>query len=164
MCPLGQTILLWRHHRKLTQLDLAVRTGLSRPNLSAIEQGSRDVTVQTLRRIAEALGVRPGQLVDGEGPEPVYTVNTSDRQAMDRIARLAAGQRQRASAQEKKTALALSFLMKSKTRWKGLKRTGRGTARAESQMLQRLKSELGAETLAHLIRRVDKVLGGGSEI
>ncbi|MCG3177188.1 MAG: hypothetical protein MOGMAGMI_02156 [Candidatus Omnitrophica bacterium] len=160
MRPLGRTLLLWRNERKLTQAKLAALTGISRPNLSAIEQGSRDVTVRTLRRLAQALGVRPGQLVDGEGPEPTYTIDTSDRQAMDRVARLAAGERLSASAQEKKTALALSSLMKSKTGWKGLKRIRRGTARSESEMLRRLKSELGPETLAHLIRRVDKVLGG----
>lgn len=161
MRPLGQTLLLWRTHRKLTQADVAAKCGVSRPNLSAIEQGARDVTVQTLRRIAQALDVSPGQLVDGVGPEPRYAADRTDRHAIDRIARLAAGERIPASAEEKKTALALSSIMKTKTGWRGIKRSGRRTARSEERMLQQLKSELGPETLSHLIRRIDKVLSGG---
>ncbi len=160
MRPIGQTIYLWRLHGRLTQVRLAQISGVSRPNLSAIEQGARDLTVQTLRRLAEALGIDAGTLVNGVGPKPTYAPINTDRHSLDRVARLAAGQRLRASTKERKVALALAFVMKSKTGWAGIKRTGRRTARSENETLTRLKAELGAELLAHLVRRIEKHLGG----
>lgn len=161
MRPLGQTIYLWRIHRKATQAQLAEKAGVSRPNLSAIEQGGRDVTVQTLRRIAEALGVSAGTLVDGAGPSPEHTSLGSDRHSIDRIARMASGERiQSASPQERKLARALASLLKSKTGWKGVRRFARRTVRDEKETESRLKAELGQELFRHLLARVEKNLAG----
>lgn len=158
MQPIGQTIQRWRNHRGLTQEALAGAAGVSRPNLSAIEQGARDLTVQTLRRLAGGLGVAPGALVDGVGPKPKYAPVNTDRHSIDRVTRLAAGQKVRAVGRERKLALALAFVMKSKTGgWSGTRKKRR-TARAESETFLRLKSELGAGLLNHLIRRVEKHL------
>ena len=66
--PFGETVLIWRLARRMTQDALARAAHVSRPNLSAIERGDRDVTLRTLRALAVALGVRPGVLVDGEAP------------------------------------------------------------------------------------------------
>ena len=68
MNPFGQTVHLWRMHWDLTQDELARRSGMSRPNLSAVEQGKREVTLSTLRALAVALDVTPGILADGIGP------------------------------------------------------------------------------------------------
>jgi transcriptional regulator with XRE-family HTH domain len=69
MLPFHQTVWSWRLHRGLTQATLASHAGITRPNLSAIEQGRREVSLKTLRALAGALGVRPGLLVDGIPPE-----------------------------------------------------------------------------------------------
>lgn len=69
MLPFGRTVLAWRLARGLTQAELALRAGLPRPNLSAIEGGKRDVTLGTLRALALALDIRPGVLADGVPPE-----------------------------------------------------------------------------------------------
>jgi hypothetical protein len=41
---------------------------MSRPNLSAVERGDREVTLRTLRSLALALDIRPGLLADGVTP------------------------------------------------------------------------------------------------
>lgn len=83
--PFGQTLLLWRRHRGLTQQQLAAAAGLPRPNLSAIEQGRREVSLTTLRALAMALDVPAGALVDGLSPggrkPPPFS-----RAALERIA------------------------------------------------------------------------------
>lgn len=68
MLPFGETVLAWRLARGLTQAALANLARVSRPNLSAIERGQREVTLGTLRALAVALDVRPGVLVDGVSP------------------------------------------------------------------------------------------------
>lgn len=68
--PFGQTLFLWRLKRGLSQVDLAQRARIPRPNLSAIERGKREVTLSTLRALAMALDVRPGILADGVLPVP----------------------------------------------------------------------------------------------
>jgi len=50
--------------RKMTQAGLAARAGMAQANLSNIEKGKRDLTVSMLIRIAEALEVRPSELID----------------------------------------------------------------------------------------------------
>src|SRR3989338_2958480 len=66
--PFGQTLFLWRRHRRLPQQQLAAAARLPRPNLSAIEQGRREVSLTTLRALAIALNVPAGVLVDGLSP------------------------------------------------------------------------------------------------
>ena len=61
-------MFLWRRHRGLTQQQLADRAGMPRPNLCAIEQGRREVSLTTLRALAIALGTSAGDLVEGIGP------------------------------------------------------------------------------------------------
>lgn len=88
MWPFAETVLLWRLHRGFTQEDLAKASGISRPNLCAIENGAREVTLSTLRALASALGVTPGVLADGRSPygEPL----SLSRDEMERVARAAA--------------------------------------------------------------------------
>src|SRR5438067_13634691 len=114
MNPVGQTISFWRAKKGLTQAVVARRSGVSRPNLSAIEQGARDLTVQTLRRIAVTLGVTPGTLVDGIGLGANDSSQKLGRYSLDRIARMAAGQSLKATNAERRIARDLASVMKSK--------------------------------------------------
>ncbi|MDO8378298.1 helix-turn-helix domain-containing protein [Phenylobacterium sp.] len=54
---------LWRQHRGLTQAALAAMADLSEGYLSQIETGKRDGTVESYKRIAEALGVTVDDLI-----------------------------------------------------------------------------------------------------
>ena len=84
--PFGQTVALWRSHRRLTQEALAQKAGIPRPNLSAIERGQREVTLGTLRAIALGLGIQPGILADGESPGSREQDPKLSRAALERIA------------------------------------------------------------------------------
>ena len=85
--PFGETVLLWRLHRKLTQRQLAREARVPQPNLSDIERGRREVSLKTVRALALALGVNPGALVDGLPPEQTPTLS---RPALERVAEAAA--------------------------------------------------------------------------
>ena len=48
----------------LTQEEVAQRSGVHATEISRMEAGKRDPQISTLRRLARALEVEPGQLVD----------------------------------------------------------------------------------------------------
>lgn len=100
--PFGQTVFLWRRHRGLTQQQLANRAGLPRPNLCAIEQGRREVSLTTLRALAIALGVPAGTLVEGVVP-PAHLLPAQrlSRSVVERIAHAAASGRTLADPAER---------------------------------------------------------------
>ena len=54
----------WREYRQLTQDQLAEASGLSKPFISQIESGARTGSVDTLERLAAALGVPIGALTE----------------------------------------------------------------------------------------------------
>jgi transcriptional regulator with XRE-family HTH domain len=55
-----------RAREGIRQVDLAERTGLSRPTIAALEKGSRRVTVADAIALCSALGVGVGALVHGD--------------------------------------------------------------------------------------------------
>ncbi len=86
MLTFGDTVLLWRSYRSLTQAQLAAAAGIPRPNLSDIEKGKRDVTLATIISIANAISVSPGTLVDRRAPGHEDRKETFTRASMERIA------------------------------------------------------------------------------
>lgn len=61
---LGDRVLLARRDLDINQDELARRVGISRPFVSDIERGkTTNVGVETVRALAEALGVRPAYLL-----------------------------------------------------------------------------------------------------
>lgn len=52
-----------RHGKKLTQEELAHRTGLSTRHIGAIERAEMSATITVLGQISKALGVEPAELV-----------------------------------------------------------------------------------------------------
>ncbi|MES2344250.1 MAG: helix-turn-helix transcriptional regulator [Pseudomonadota bacterium] len=56
-------VKVWRQHRGLTQAALAAMADLSEGYLSQIETGKRDGTVESFKRIAEALGLTVDDLI-----------------------------------------------------------------------------------------------------
>jgi DNA-binding XRE family transcriptional regulator len=55
-------VKVWREHRGLSQRALAARAGLNFTYLSQIETGARKGPVETMKKLAEALGVDLGDL------------------------------------------------------------------------------------------------------
>ncbi len=62
---LGARIAYLRKERKMSQLELAIESGVSKSYLSDLERGKRNPSSLTLRRIALALHVDPGKLLEG---------------------------------------------------------------------------------------------------
>jgi transcriptional regulator with XRE-family HTH domain len=58
----------WRERRLLTQAELAKRVGVSVGTVNRIERGANPPRLSTVRRLAEALGVDPDDLVVWDGP------------------------------------------------------------------------------------------------
>lgn len=86
MLPIGRAVYLWRAERRLTQEQLARATGISRPNLSDLERGKRELSLKSLRSLASALQVTPGTLVDGIPPLALRGPLRFSRQQLDQIA------------------------------------------------------------------------------
>ena len=106
MGPFSRTIFLWRLERRLTQEALARLAKISRPNLSAIERGKREVSLKTLRALALALQVRPGVLVEGIGPHELAGSGGLTRQSLERVAAgVAANQSVRGLSERRLAAL-----------------------------------------------------------
>lgn len=61
----GGNVRKLREGRKLSQEDLAEEADLHRTYIGGIERGERNVGVENVVRLAEALGVPPGRLFSG---------------------------------------------------------------------------------------------------
>ena len=59
----GQVIQKFREDRHKSQELVSGFAGIGRTHLSAIERGERKPTLETFFRIADALGVRPSELM-----------------------------------------------------------------------------------------------------
>jgi len=64
--PIGEQVRAWRGVRGLSQRALAERAGVGYVLVARLELGQTDPRLSTLRRLAEALNVTVGELVDGE--------------------------------------------------------------------------------------------------
>ena len=62
-------IRAWRKERGMTMVELALKAGMQQGHLSKLERGVMPYTQQSLERVAEALGVTPGALIDLAPPE-----------------------------------------------------------------------------------------------
>ena len=64
----GLRLKALRKEKGLSQEELAERSGLNRPYISGIEQGKRNVSLEVMEKLADALGVGIGELVDFNFP------------------------------------------------------------------------------------------------
>lgn len=63
---IGRRVREARTRLELTQAELAERLELEDATVRAIEAGRRGLSVESLLRMADALGMRPGEIVDPE--------------------------------------------------------------------------------------------------
>lgn len=64
----GENMRDARHRANLSQIGLAEVTGLDRAAISFLERADRAPDLSTLVRVAQALSVKPGDLLRGLGP------------------------------------------------------------------------------------------------
>ena len=72
---LGGAIRATRVEQGLTQEAFAIRAGIDRSYLGAVERGEFNVTVDTLARIADGLGVPAWELLRGGKREAITTAD-----------------------------------------------------------------------------------------
>ena len=65
----GRRIREARKASRVTQVELAARTGVAHSTLVRIERGQARPRIETVAKFAEALGVDPRWLAFGDGPE-----------------------------------------------------------------------------------------------
>lgn len=61
---IGKKIAALRKKQGMTQEDLAGAAEIDRSFLSEIENGHKNLSVETLKKIADALGIKPSKLLD----------------------------------------------------------------------------------------------------
>lgn len=66
----GRVIRRYREDVGLSQEALAAESGLHRTYISLVERGHRNISVDALAQIAEALGVYPSRLMADAEKEP----------------------------------------------------------------------------------------------
>ncbi len=152
MWPFGQTVLAWRLARGLTQEALARTARISRPNLSAIERGRREVTLGTLRSLALALGTRPGVLADGIPPgDAAAPLSRAD---LERVARVTAKDERLPDARLADLARRLREVAAARLEMAGGRTGGRRTSRRAARAWLLLKAGEAPATLSSLLERV----------
>jgi transcriptional regulator with XRE-family HTH domain len=62
----GMRLKQLRRERALSQRDLAASSGVSQDTIARLELGLRDAQPRSLRRLSEALGVEPRELMKGQ--------------------------------------------------------------------------------------------------
>lgn len=60
----GNRLKALRKEKGLSQEELALKSGLNRPYISGIEKGKRNVSLEVMEKLAEALGVGIGELIE----------------------------------------------------------------------------------------------------
>jgi HTH-type transcriptional regulator, competence development regulator len=60
----GERLRRIRKGRLLTQVELSEITGVAQDSISALELGKREAHPGTIRKLAEALGVEPTELIE----------------------------------------------------------------------------------------------------
>lgn len=83
--PVGELLRRWRGHRRLSQLELALESGISARHLSFVENGKSTPSRETILRLAEQLDLplrERNDLLLAAGYAPVYSEATLDSPEM----------------------------------------------------------------------------------
>lgn len=146
----------WRHFRGFTQQQLAERAQIARPNLIDLENGKRDCTLRTLERLAEALNISPGELLEAL-PKNARSLN---RHEMDALCRAIIHPESPLSPSLQVFKQSLEPLF-----YPLLRAVGKESTRTNSLRNKYPKNHaealLGRETVSRVIQRVNKLLNGG---
>ena len=86
--PIGALLREWRAARRLSQLDLALETGISTRHLSCVETGKARASRDTVSRLADALGMplrERNALLHAAGFAAMHPERSLTAPALDRV-------------------------------------------------------------------------------
>jgi len=153
---IGDKVGGWRRVRGLTQAALAARAGLTQAAVSGIENGGRDLSVRTLFRLAAALDLTPGALLDGEPPRASLT-----RHDIDAISRaVVTGERALPSA-SRRLADTCAAAMRPTLEACGSPGAGRARRGGEGALRAAIQ-RYGREQIDMILERVDRFAGAAA--
>lgn len=66
-CLFGQAVRVERLRQKLSQEELAHRSGISTAYMSHVERGTKTVSIETIAKVGRGLGVKSGTLLLNAG-------------------------------------------------------------------------------------------------
>lgn len=155
MPPFGDTLYVWRAARGVTQQALARASGLPRPALSALERGTLDPTLRTIRRVAGGLGIPPGWLVDGRLP-PGPSAWRSTRTSVERVVAALAGRPARLTPLEQRVVTLVRPVVRPRLAMLAGRAPGRGGVRRSRAAWVLAQGHLGDVALRTLVARLDK--------
>ena len=78
----GERLRELRRFRRCTLRTISARSGLSESFLSQVERGRSSASIESLRRVAEALGVSMADLFEPDGPPGSRVLRRDDRPAL----------------------------------------------------------------------------------
>jgi len=143
-------LLAWRRFRALTQTALAGAARIPQPNIAALEAGRLEPKLSTLRRLAHALGITPGRLLDERPPQQSWS-----RHRIDALVRSAAkGKKSSGTLSTDRLGRALRVVAASKLAASGHPVALKG--RTGERLIKQLRADLGPAVWAAVVRRLDK--------
>jgi len=146
----------WRRSRNFTQVALAARAGLPQASVSIIEHGRRDISLRTVFRLAAALGITPGTLLDKDPPITALT-----RHEVDSIARAVVTGKRNIPSMHRRLADACAVAMRPTLEacgMPGMVRARRSGESAFNAAIQRF----GREQVDLILDRVDRMAGAAA--
>jgi transcriptional regulator with XRE-family HTH domain len=143
----------WRRHRGLTQAALAARAGIPQPAVSEAEMGKRDVGLRTIVRLAAALGITPGTLLDSDPPR-----HPLDRHAVDAVARAAVTGRRDLPAGQRRLADACAAAMRPTLEACAVPGAARASRRG-IRSVHAAKQRYGEDVFDLILERIDRFAG-----
>lgn len=153
---IDQLLIAWRVHRNLSQAGLAETAGLTRAYVSRVESGQADPSLSVLMKLASALQISVGTLLEElpKTPEPTPDELDTLARAVYHPGKEAVRHRPHVRTlarlyQDRRAALGLY-------RPRKLPNTSSKNRRAGHQTVRKLRATLGEKTWAALLRRIDK--------
>jgi transcriptional regulator with XRE-family HTH domain len=137
----------------MSQSALAAKAGLARPNLIALELGRRDCTLATLAKLAKALDLTPGTLLD-KAPSSAARL---DRYERDSVARAILTSTPPSSSRLRKMAEDLAPLFLPALEAAGLKPVSESAGFVRRRK-HRLEAHYSRELVKAIAERVHRLL------
>lgn len=155
MPDFSSTLYCWRAARGVTQHALAQASRIPRSTISALERGTLDPTLRTIRRVADGLRLPPGWLVDGRLP-PGPDTWAPTRASVERVVAALVGRPARVRPLERQVVTLVRPLLRPRLAWLAGRAPGRGGVRRSRAAWVLAQGHLGKAALGAVVARLNK--------